>query len=73
MLLLHPGVLTFSALPLSPPPPSHPLNRILQGAVLSPRSRETTGVSYPISLPIAATNLASTTRALDTQCWIPSS
>lgn len=54
MLLLRPGVLTFSALPLSPPPPSHPLNRILQGAVLSPRSRETTGVSYPISLPIAA-------------------
>lgn len=54
MLLLRPGVLTFSALPLSPPPPSHPLNHILQGAVLSPRSRETTGVSYPISLPIAA-------------------
>lgn len=54
MLLLHPGVLTLGALPLPPPPPSHTLNCILQGAVLSPRSRETTGVSYPISLPIAA-------------------
>lgn len=53
MLLLNPGVLTLSALPLSPPLPSHPLNSILQGAVLSPRSRETAGVSYPISLTIA--------------------
>lgn len=54
MRLVYTGVVTLNGLPLSPPPPSHPLNGILQEAVLSPRSRETTGVSYPISLPIAA-------------------
>jgi hypothetical protein len=36
------------------PPPSHPPDHILWEAELSPRSRETTGVSYSISLPIAA-------------------
>lgn len=43
-----------AAIPLCPPPLSHPLDCILHKAVLSPGSREATGLSYPISLSIAS-------------------